>query len=283
MDPPVAYEPLNSLILYGTDKDIAQFINLVKLLDQKPRQVIIEMQFVEMTITDVKALGIDWFWASGNFTVDASGFAPGGNVTLRYAKGQEFRALLSTLLSKSRARLVQAPKIATMNNIPALLALSTQFPFVNFGAITGELGQVVTTAVVDIFPVVTSFYITPRINADDSITAYFTPSISDVTGTVDVPLPSGAGGGTNTVPLVSTRTLSVLLRVKDGETMVIGGFVRSQESVNRSKVPILGDLPILGPLLFTRTNRNVSDNELLIFVTPHIIREEEAKVTLGPM
>ncbi len=112
MTAPVAYEPLNYLIFEATDEAYDRFLELVRIFDQKPKQVILEVQFITMSTSDAFSLGLDWFWNVGQTALNVAGMAPGGNVTLRVAKGQQFGAVLSTLLTTGRARLVNAPASA---------------------------------------------------------------------------------------------------------------------------------------------------------------------------
>jgi type II secretory pathway component GspD/PulD (secretin) len=81
------------------------------------------------------------------------------------------------------------------------------------------------------------------------------------------------GVGATGLPVVSRRAVSTKVRVKDGETIVIGGLLQKNESTTRRKIPLLGDIPILG-LLFSRTDRQVTEVETIIFVTPRLLTEE---------
>jgi type II secretory pathway component GspD/PulD (secretin) len=281
MTAPIAYEPLNILVFEATDEAYDRFLELVKLFDRKPKQVLLEMQFITMSTSDLFSLGLNWFWNVGQASVNVSGLTPAGYVTIKVAKGNEFGAVLSTLLTTGKARIITSPRIATMNNFPATISFIDQVPYVEFGgAVAVPNGGIVAGgATVQAVAVPTQLTIIPRINGDDSITAILLPVVSRYE---KVTVPTNMVGVTQEVPLVSSNSLSTLLNIQDGETMVIGGFVNRNETVNRSKVPLLGDIPILGSLFFTRTDRETSDEELLIFVTPHVIRDETAQVTVGP-
>ena len=280
MTAPIAYEPLNLLIFEATDEAYDRFLELIRIFDQRPKQVIIETQFITMSTNDAYALGLDWFFNVGRTAIDVAGLAPAGFVNIRVARGQKFAATLSTLLLTDKARLVQSARVATMNHYPASIVSTSQEPYVDFsggGAVVNG-GIVNPSATVRIVNVPTSLTIIPQINGDDSVTALLTPTITSFR-LVEIPTPIGK----QNFPATSSSSLSTLLNVKDGETMVMGGFVIRNEELNRSKIPLLSDLPILGPLLFTSTSRNSSDTETLIFVTPHVIKEETAEVTPGPL
>ncbi len=167
-----------------------------------------------------------------------------------------------------------------MNNFPATISFMDQIPYVDFsGAVAVPNGGIIGGgATIRTVSVPTQLSIVPRINGDDSITALLAPIVS-TTRNVSVPTPTG---GSQTVPLISSQSLSTLLNIRDGETTVIGGFINRNETVNRTKIPLLADIPILGPLFFTRTEKNTADSELLIFVTPHVIHDEATGVSSGP-
>jgi type II secretory pathway component GspD/PulD (secretin) len=283
MNAPIAYEPLNLLIFEATDEAYDRFLELLRIFDQKPKQVILDVQFVTMSTNDLYDLGIDWFYLVGQTALNTTGLAPGaGNFTLSLGKGPNFKAILSTLFSTGRARLVTAPRIATMNNSSASIDFTDEVPYVDFsGATAVPNGGVISGgATVQTRVIPTFLSITPRINADDSVTVLLNPTISSYS-LVEVPT-STNGGFIQQVPLVSTSSLSSLLNIKNGETMVIGGFVRTNELTTKNKLPLLSDLPILGDLLFTKTSKSLSDSELLIFVTPHVMKDDTETTTIGP-
>jgi len=105
----------------------------------------------------------------------------------------------------------------------------------------------------------------PRINADDSVTLYLEPTLEDQIGEV-------VGPGGEAVPIITTQYVSTTVTVPDGDTVVMGGLIRKDESTNYNHTPLLSKLPIIGPLFRSKTFRQ-SNSELLIFVTPQIIRE----------
>jgi type II secretory pathway component GspD/PulD (secretin) len=104
--------------------------------------------------------------------------------------------------------------------------------------------------------------IRPRAAANGDITVEIQPEVSDVMG----------GGFTESLPVVLKRNVNTEVRVKDGQTITIGGLVSRTESKRETKVPFLGDIPILG-YLFKTTQPETDESEIVIFITPHIIEE----------
>ena len=275
LTPPVAVAPLNALIVQGPPEKIEEFRKLVELLDVRVPQVMVEAQFVEMDVTDARQFGIDWSWISGETSLDVTGINAGGGVTLSYAKGK-FTALLQTLLSNQRARVINAPRLATMNNQPVSFTISRTFFYFTTSSVVQPPGfagsQVISSEVLNALPVQTLFTILPQVNGDNSITVDVTTVISDIAGYVTSP--SG-----QQIPQPTATALPTRLRVEDGETIVMGGFIRKNVSTNTRKVPLLSDIPIIGKALFTGTTYSYNDSELLIFLTAYIMPDRYTAVS----
>jgi type II secretory pathway component GspD/PulD (secretin) len=106
--------------------------------------------------------------------------------------------------------------------------------------------------------------ITPWISQSGQITAEISPELSN-----------SEGNNEEGYPNVSSRTITTTVRLNDGETLVLGGLIKNQLSEDIKKVPFLGDIPFLG-ILFRRTSKTRVKSDLVIFITPHIIKQEEA-------
>jgi type II secretory pathway component GspD/PulD (secretin) len=275
LTPPVAFAPLNALIVQGPPERIEEFRKLVELLDVRVPQVMVEAQFVEMRVEDARKFGIDWSWISGETSIDVTGIAAGGNVGISFAKGK-FSALLQALLNTQQARVINAPRLATMNNQPVTFTISRTFFYFTTSTVVQPPGfagsQVITSEVLNALPVQTTFTILPQVNGDNSITVDVTTVISDIAGYVTSP--SG-----EQIPQPTATALPTRLRVEDGDTIVMGGFIRKNVSTSMRKVPLLSDIPIIGKALFTGTTYDYSDSELLIFLTAYIMPEKGTAVS----
>ncbi|UCH34215.1 MAG: type II secretion system protein GspD, partial [Armatimonadota bacterium] len=274
LSPPVAFAPLNALIVQGPPEAIEQFRKLVETLDVRIPQVMVEAQFVEMRVEDARRFGIDWSWIGGETSMDVAGIAAGGNVGISFAKGN-FTALLQALLNEQRARVINAPRLATMNNQPVTFTISRTFFYFTSETVVQPPGfagsQVITSNILNALPVVTTFTILPQVNGDNSITCDVTTVISDIAGFI-----TGPDG--EQIPQPTATTLPTRLRVDDGETIVMGGFIRKNISESKRKVPLLSEIPIIGKILFTGTSYDYSDSELLIFLTAYIMAEKGTQV-----
>ena len=267
-----ALQSNNSLLVYGTVEGYNQVKQIVKILDIKPRQVQIKVEFVTASVTDVDALGINFDLVpypglevssnqgSGSFGGTVAGVAP---TFLQYATGNIVAQLFQTL-TRTRGKVVQAPLITTTNNVPASITVTTQIPFFTTGVVSngGLQGGTTQSNTANLLSLQTGLSIVPRINADDTVTMNLQPTITDTTGQPTV-------GG---IPPYVTQSLQTLRTVRSGDTMVLGGLVRKQETASSQRIPILSDIPFFGGLFRTR-NKQVNDQELLIFVTPTIISD----------
>lgn len=271
----VSFDPTtNSLIVEGDDEAIRQLRNLVNLFDQVPKQVIIKIEFITTSQSVSRSLGMDWLYQRGAISAGnrPGTFAEVGNpIFINYATGN-ITTRLRTLLTEGGGKTVNAPLIRTLNNQQAIInqqlqtyILTTQTTTTNTGNIQNTIAQPLT--------ITTGLSVKPRINEDGYVTMYLTPQIQDL-GQVR----RDANG--NSYPDFSSQSLQVVARVKSGSTIALGGLTRKQTRSTQNKFPILADLPIIGGLFRSQsTERN--DSELLIFVTPIIIEDDDLG-GLGP-
>jgi type II secretory pathway component GspD/PulD (secretin) len=183
-----------------------------------------------------------------------------GNVTSR----------MRTQLLEGFGKVVNAPIVRTLNNQPASIFSQVQTViFVNQIVGNGN-GSVIVAPQAIPLNVSTGLVVSPRINGDGTITVSLTPQIQDFGQ-----LRRGPDG--QEIPDVLSQTINVVARVKNDETIVLGGLTRKSDQGSEARVPILADLPIIGQF-FRSTTRDRNNSELLIFVTPHIIEEDEGTI-----
>ncbi|MBI4056659.1 MAG: type IV pilus secretin PilQ [Elusimicrobia bacterium] len=293
----------NALIVTATPDAMESISRLISQLDQRPKQVLIESKLVEVSLNKDLQLGIQWDYkqtdlsrTSGGFnsanmigqtdnpyTAGGTGLAGGalagvgigaggrgtgvflpadrifGALTLgRVTDNYYLTATLSAAASKGKVKVLSDPKVATLNNQPATINITTQIPYVTSNVTsTGVSTQQVSYVTVGII-----LTVTPTINADGRVTLKVNPSVSQ-------PSASSAASSTG-APAVDTRNANTTVMVKDGETIVIGGLITDRISDTIAKVPLLGDIPILG-WLFKKKTTSRTRQELLIFVTTKIL------------
>lgn len=241
------------------------------------RQVQIEARIYEVNLNDSYSLGIDWskinfYGSSGNIGIANIIAAPFGGfiakaatTTISFADGS-FDGVLEALQEQGEVRVVSQPRVVTMNNQPALIKVATDQPFftstvsqgtAGSGNIVTEQARSVTVGLV--------LSVTPQISDDGWIMMDVTPIISRLREIATSPLE------TATAPVLDIKQSSGLVRLKDGEMIIIGGLIQEESSETERKVPILGDIPFLGRL-FTGTYTAKSKSELVIFLSPKIVK-----------
>lgn len=265
----VIYDPTdNSLYVIGEDDAVNRLRRIIADFDNAPKQILIKVEFVTTSQGASQSLGFDWFYQRGTVI---TGNRPGtfarqsDPIFLNYAFGN-ITSRLRTLLTSGQGKVVNAPILRTLNNQVAVVqqqVITTIF----VTTVQNGPGGIVTSVNPVALPVNTFLIVRPRINEGDrTVTMNLTPQIGDFGQ-----LRRGPNG--EEIPDQLFQSINVVARVKDTETIVLGGLTRKSDQSSQSRFPILGDLPIVGQF-FRSTTREKNNSELLIFVTPTIIEDE---------
>lgn len=264
------------------------------------RQVMLEAKIIEVQLNDGHQTGINWAGFNKNnqhnFSVGANAdsfMVPGGlpvsgstlgsildkgisggllNVAVHYAN---FAGLLSFLDTQGTVHVLSSPRIATINNQKAVLKVGTDDFFVTNVSSTTTTGSggVASTPNVTLRPFFSGIAldVTPQISEDSQITLHIRPSVSQVTEQQKV-IDLGTSGRIN-LPLASSTISETdsIVRVQDGHTVAIGGLMRQSMEDDQTKVPLVGDVPLLN-LLFRRTGRTSQKRELVILLKTTIVQ-----------
>ena len=169
-------------------------------------------------------------------------------------------ATISAAEQKGKAKVLSDPKVATVNNKEAKINITTQIPYITTE--TTNSNPPLSRSIVTYLTTGIQLTVTPRVNDDGTITMAINPSVSQKSATI-TPVAGGAPG-------VDTRDAKTIVMTRDGDTVAIGGLIYDSLSDVTYKVPLLGDVPILG-WLFKKKSNSRQRIELLIFVTPKII------------
>ena len=286
----------NSLIIVASPGDFETVKDVIQKLDIRRRQVYVEVSIIEMSLSKMRDLGFEFeapikssslnegassaiiggtnFGNIGNVIANGpaalaqmSGLAVGaikGTFTFQGKQFLSVGALLHALQTDGDVNVLSTPNILTMDNQKAEIMVGQNVPFITGqtqNAVTGSgtLFNTVTRQDVGI-----KLTITPQIASSDNVRLEVNQEISDVIAST---LTNQAG------PTTSKRSASTAVVVKDRQTMVIGGLIRDNVTSSTSKVPFLGDIPILGWLFKSKTT-SIDKTNLMIFITPYIINNE---------
>lgn len=253
----------NSVIVTGAPNTVARIVEDIKKMDVPPYQIRIDALVTEVSSQGRRNLGLDWSWderssddgLSVSFTnlIGSIGYSITGGL-------DRFMASLRSQVSDGHAKILANPNLVTLEGKPASLFVGK----VNYYRIVTGSADSPATRLESIEAGVT-LEIKARVSDDGIITLEIAPSIADVQGT-------GAGD----LPVIGRRRVSTTVRVRDGETIALGGLLQELEVETKSQVPILGTLPILGRL-FSTERTQVEETEVLIFITPTILHDEAAR------
>ena len=251
---------------------VEQYLETV--MTRVTRQVQIEAKIIEVELRDEFSAGINWrtvFGSLENSATVSQTLAPAttGGFTLALNVG-DFTALLNAFATQGKVNVLSSPRVTAMNNEPAIMRIGTQDVFfVTTTQVNPDTGQILQSSVTPqslTEGVVLS--VTPQISADGMVHMSINPSVTERTGQAT----SRLG---DTVPIVSVRETDTLVRVRQGETIVIAGLMQDRTSQDTSKVPLLGDVPVVGNL-FKRTERRRTKTDLVILLTPTVLGPGEA-------
>lgn len=264
----VVDEANNALIITAIPMSLEEIARLLKNLDRVPQQVLIEAKLVEVALDNQISMGVDWsnsstdgnsdYGSSLTGPVGETGWFRFGRVTSDYV----FSSFISAIAKKGKAKVLSDPKIATLNNKPAVINITSQVPYKTQTVAAGTPPTV--TDVIVYLTVGITLKVTPTINSDGRISMYINPKVEQPSASY--PAEKFAAPG------IDTRSVETNVIVRNGETIVIGGLIHDTQSDVVTKVPLLGDIPLLG-YLFRRKSVIRQRMELLIFVTPKVIED----------
>lgn len=270
----IADKDTNSLLIVATPGDYEVIEEALKKLDVVRRQVLVEVLLAEVTLTDGLEFGIDWFISARNNTsgtLNTMGTLPAsrtgsvagfGGLQLIQLTGDEIRAVLRTLGTDGKTKVVAAPQVMVLDNEKAEIKIGDRISVqtqsqtgVNTG--TGVLNsfQYLETGVL--------LAVTPRINSGGMVTLEINQEVSQAKN------PTGAG---NPNPDVGTRSAKTSVAVGSGESIVLGGLIREENTRTSSGVPLLSKIPVLGALFGYQT-LDMTRTELVMVVTPKIVSD----------
>jgi general secretion pathway protein D len=259
----------NSIIIQSTSADYAYILDTIEKMDVLPRQAIIDARIFEVDLTDSLQFGVNAILQprGNDQRHTTAGLSPTGTLSANtfafVGNTREILMALETLRTKTTVRILEAPSVLALDGTPARIHVGSEIPY-PAGSFTGTAGS---TTSVNYRPTGISLLVVPRISASGSVTLDITKEVSSVG-------PSMTIGFDERAPTFSKTEVMTTLSVKDGETVAIAGLIRDSNNTSRRGIPFLSDIPVLG-YLFGGTSRDTRRTELIILITPHVIRTVE--------
>jgi general secretion pathway protein D len=284
----IQYDPqTDSLIIITDEVTNEQIGRVIETLDKPIPQVLIKVLFLEVTYSNGLDLGVEGSFSYGSdptkdsiltdFGVDNA--VRGGFYRIL---DSDFTATLRALATAGKLEVLSRPSVLARNNETATITIGQEVPFIRNSRVTDN-GQTINTVEYEDIGIILE--VTPHITPDRMVEMEVYPEISTLTGDT-VPI-----SDTVDATVIAKRSAETRVAVADGKTVVIGGLMEDNETEAVQKIPILGDIPVLG-FFFRRTISNKSKTELLIFLTPHVVldgeelddvtRQERSKNELAP-
>lgn len=274
----ISDERTNSLLITAPEDVVNKAKALIQALDIPTPQVLISVKMIEISKTGQEQLGLHYGFGGSKFGASfdnpnpdtlagGTGNQAGNPATGTGATSLTFNALgnftanfnarLDWAIQNNYATVLADPQVAAQDNKSASISIVNKHPVIKTSV--DSVGRAYSdVGFVDVGQTLT---ITPRIDTQGFVTLALQPTISADSGDVIV--------NGNPVPVVDSRSVQTTMRVRDGESIVIGGLKRKDTTNSVEKMPILGDIPILGRL-FQTTTQSEDDSEIIIVVTPHI-------------
>lgn len=256
----------DQIVLSGSKEDIDRAIALLDKVDVKPSYVLVEAQVTDISNDDAKQLGVSYTWPEFSFSqvvpaLDKLNF-PIGTTKKMDHQPFGFSAMLDAMVKNGHAKILASPKISVLDGKVGNIFVGDEVKYVINISQTPQ-GQNVTTetALVGV-----QLRFIPKVNPDGYITLNIHPEVSVITSFLQVE------GTSIALPQIARRFTDSTNRVKNGQTIVIGGLIRDNEIVSMQKIPLLGDLPFLGNL-FRHRSVTKQHSEVVIFITAKIIED----------
>ena len=269
----------DNLIVTTTPDNYEAVRQIIESLDVVARQVLIEVVVAEVTLDTDQKLGFSLSGAlknliGGSNTANgqinlqspgsSSSFDPLAAGTQFVLSSSNYTALLQAISADSKVKVLATPRVFTSNNQQAEIDIVTKIPYIT-GQTSGGFSSLVSTNV-EYLPVGFQLTVTPRITRQGLVTIDVLQDATDLLRYQTL----GVGANANPYPVTNDRTTDTSVTIQDGETVVIGGLIRDNRTLNTNKIPILGDIPILGQFFRSRELTR-SKTELMIFMTPHVV------------
>ena len=266
----------NSLIIHATPQEYEEILLTIEQLDLLPRQVLVDAQIYEVTLDDSLSFGVTHTLQNRETlgvtetTAQFLGSPPSLAATTFTLVGRtrQLVTFLNAAENRSRVRTVSAPSVLVSDNMQAQFQVGAEVPIPTSSSITPVQagGTNLFAQTIQFRQTGVLLNVLPQINESGRVTLVIEQEISQ----------AGANTTSNIVaPVIGKSSITSTIVVQDGQTIALGGFIRESREFGRSRVPIIGRIPVLGAL-FGNTRTIERRSELIILITTHVIRDFDA-------
>jgi general secretion pathway protein D len=257
----------NMLIIYATPTKYRLLLDMLKKLDVLPKQVLIEVTIAELTLKDSLENGFEWYMRNHSgtgvlSTIGGLGLGGAGLSGSIVNNTASLQLQMNYFAQKNLINILSSPKIVVVDNQSASLNVGTDVPILNSSSstITGT-GEQTLSQSVEYRKTGILLNVTPTIHSNNSLMLKIAQTVSEAQANSTSSISS---------PIVLTRNIDTSVVLKSGQTLMLGGLIRSNKSKTFSKVPLLGDIPYVGEL-FRTSQRSLDKTELIVLIRPIVL------------
>lgn len=275
-------ERTNKLVVKDTSQKIGDIRRIIEAFDEKTRQVMIDANIVQVTLSDKYSYGVDWaeiakigdvrLTGDTNLSTGLSSVTP-STLSIATTNGNN-SAIVSLLKTYGETNVLSRPRITVMDRQEAKILVGAKEVYVTSEVTTTSGGTYHTTDHVQFVDVGVRLAVMPEISRTGFVTLKIRPEVSNADAAKTVELKNPDGSTRTIVPYVTTSEAETSVAVKDGTTIIIGGLMKDTFVDHIEKVPFLGDMPLIGKLFSTK-GKSKEKTELVIFLTPHIVEGDK--------
>lgn len=274
-----ADEATNALVITAPDADMRSLKSVVQRLDIRRAQVHIEAIIAEVNYTKDQEIGVEWHTNQVKDGVSANAFTnnlgdfitnSAKTMSVGYLVGGELRALLAAFAKDNNVNILSTPSLVTLDNEEANMIVGQNIGILSGSFTTNTSGSNNPFQTVERKDVGIKLNVTPQINEGNAIKLKVKQEVSSVDPTT-ANSPSGVS--------INKREIDTSVLVDDGKILVLGGLIQDSVEETVTKVPLLGDIPLLGRL-FQDTNTAVTKKNLMVFLRPVIMRDPDKAALL---
>ncbi|WFP51304.1 type II secretion system secretin GspD [Methylomonas sp. EFPC3] len=285
----LADEGNNALIIVATAQEYAVIQRVLKQLDVLPLQVLIDATIVEVTLNDDLKYGIQWYFSHNNGGTNqitggsnqglnaldlaeeaAKAFSTGG-FTYAFSSGsKDIQAVLNASAKNNNVNVISSPSLMVLNNQEASIKVGDSVPIrssVSTNLTSGGANNTpIQTSSIQMIDTGVNLSVRPRVNAGGLVLMDILQSVNQAIKTTT--------SDTIDSPTIQKREIESSVAVQSGETIVLGGLIRENNDYLRDGVPLLHEIPLIGPL-FGGTTRNKGKTELVVLLTPRVMKSRQ--------
>lgn len=265
----------NAIVVQATAQEYAEIERTIEELDMLPRQVLIDAQVYEVALDDSISFGLSAMLQNRGTltgpknTASFTGTSPSltGQALAYIGRAHELVTFLNAQENRTKVKTLSAPSVLVSDNVQADFTVGADVPIPTTSSITPvqSSGTNLFAQTIEFRSTGVILKVRPRINDSGNVTLEISQEVSQ------------AGANTTSAvvaPVISKSSVSSTVVVQDSETIAIGGFIRENNEYDRSRLPLLGRLPVIGSLFGTTTHDD-SRTELIVLITPHVLKTHE--------